>query len=197
MFHISQSGLPQQDWRSAGRALLCLGMAAIEGFRLRPKKRFKGLRHQSISIHQPAPQKCHVLIRLGRRLSRDSCCLCPDAPPSGPRAQCLNGKRHGRLVWGCALENQTWLWHVHVHIHSFHVCLHSIFLQLLYTGMGRAIGRHRGMDGDGRVDGWVDERMDGWMDGWIDGWMAWHLCEWSTRQAGRQTTYIQRKNRSH
>ena len=24
-----------QDWRSAGRALLCMGMAAIEGFRLR------------------------------------------------------------------------------------------------------------------------------------------------------------------
>eukprot|EP00434_Breviolum_minutum_P026201 symbB.v1.2.023162.t1/scaffold2071.1/size90608/1 len=26
-----------QDWRSAGRALLCMGMAAIEGFRLRSK----------------------------------------------------------------------------------------------------------------------------------------------------------------
>eukprot|EP00928_Gymnodinium_smaydae_P003233 TRINITY_DN11154_c0_g2_i1.p1 TRINITY_DN11154_c0_g2~~TRINITY_DN11154_c0_g2_i1.p1 ORF type:complete len:218 (+),score=36.20 TRINITY_DN11154_c0_g2_i1:105-758(+) len=37
--HVPASLLPSfpQDWRSAGRALLCMGMAAIEGFRLRSK----------------------------------------------------------------------------------------------------------------------------------------------------------------
>lgn len=37
--HVPASLLPQfpQDWRSAGRALLCMGMAALEGRRLRSK----------------------------------------------------------------------------------------------------------------------------------------------------------------
>eukprot|EP00933_Yihiella_yeosuensis_P026687 TRINITY_DN20751_c0_g1_i1.p1 TRINITY_DN20751_c0_g1~~TRINITY_DN20751_c0_g1_i1.p1 ORF type:complete len:252 (+),score=47.19 TRINITY_DN20751_c0_g1_i1:67-756(+) len=37
--HVPAALLPMfpQDWRSAGRALLCIGMAALEGFRLRSK----------------------------------------------------------------------------------------------------------------------------------------------------------------
>jgi len=39
--HVPAALLPQfpADWRSAGRALLCIGMAALEGFRMRSKGR--------------------------------------------------------------------------------------------------------------------------------------------------------------
>ena len=61
--NLKESG---KDWRSAGRALLCLGMAAIEGFRLRRRSELEFVAHRSF----------FMILRKSRNVLPD-CGTCP------------------------------------------------------------------------------------------------------------------------